>query len=236
MDSAQEGAYIRLLAYDWTNNGIPEDKEASRKLSRLPDGSAIEPVLACFQKHPRKEGFLTHSRLQHERRKQSEHRKERKESGLKGAKKRWHSYRSAIQQPMAKNGSSSSSSSSIGTYTADCRVALFYLNEKSGNLFREARGNFELITARLKEPGVTIEGVKLMIDAKCREWKGTEWEKFLRPSTLFGRSKFDDYYGQRNKPAVPVNGHATKKPLPHGMTREQAMAAFSSGEIDEEPT
>ena len=170
--------------------------------------------------------------------KQRERREQLRQNGMQGGRPKNQKVISDKPENNQKQSlpSSSSSSSSIGTYTADCRVALFYLNEKSGNLFREARGNFELITARLKEPGVTIEGVKLMIDAKCREWKGTEWEKFLRPSTLFGRSKFDDYYGQRNKPAVPVNGHATKKPLPHGMTREQAMAAFSSGEIDEEPT
>ena len=137
---------------------------------------------------------------------------------------------------MAKNGSSSSSSSSDSTYTATCRAALFYLNEKSGSQFREARGNLDLITARLKEPGVTIEGIKQMIDAKCREWKGTEWEKFLRPETLFGKTKFESYYGQRQKPAAAAgNGTKPSKPIPEGMTRGEAMAAFAAGEIDEEP-
>lgn len=113
MSPAQEGAYIRLLCYDWTNNGIPGDEATLRQLSRLPDGLAIEPVLSCFGNHPRRKGFLTSRRLLDERKKQSEHRKERSESGLKGAKKRWLRHGSAIQQPMANDGSSSSSSSSV---------------------------------------------------------------------------------------------------------------------------
>jgi hypothetical protein len=113
MNSAQEGAYIRLLAYDWDNDGIPSDVEIIRKLSRLPAEIDIEPVVKCFTNHPRKKDFLTNQRLQRERRKQLEYRKERSTSGLRGAKKRWHSYdtamaqpyHTAIPQPMANHGS-----------------------------------------------------------------------------------------------------------------------------------
>ena len=48
-----------------------------------------------------------------------------------------------------------------------------------------------LIKARLKE-GFTLDDFKLVIDKKCREWMGTEWAQYLRPSTLFG-TKFEEY-------------------------------------------
>lgn len=77
------------------------------------------------------------------------------------------------------------------------RIALHYLNERAGTKFREVPGHLTLIMARLKSPGVTIEGVKQMIDRQAALWKGKEQEQYLRPSTLFGKMKFDGYYDAR---------------------------------------
>ena len=52
----------------------------------------------------------------------------------------------------------------------------------------------QLINARLNE-GFTLEDFKTVIDKKCVEWSGTEFEKFLRPNTLFG-TKFESYLNQ----------------------------------------
>lgn len=122
MTPAQEGAYIRLLCFDWDNNGIPDDDAAMAQLSRLgTEWENSQKILrSCFGPHPHRVGFLTNRRLQKERLKQKEFRKERSKSGLRGAKKRWLSHSSAIakgngsamQQPMAKNGSPSPSPSS----------------------------------------------------------------------------------------------------------------------------
>ena len=32
----------------------------------------------------------------------------------------------------------------------------------------------------------------MVIDKQCEKWKGTEWEQYLRPATLFG-AKFENY-------------------------------------------
>ena len=42
----------------------------------------------------------------------------------------------------------------------------------------------------------TIDDFKAVIDKKVKGWKGTEWEKFLRPETLFG-AKFESYFNAR---------------------------------------
>ena len=100
-------------------------------------------------------------------------------------------------------------------YSADCRAALHWLNEKSGRRFRETESSLSVIQARLKEPGVDIEGVKAMIDRQCERWKGTTMEEYLRPETLFGKTKFDGYYAARNLPiqTAAENGKPQPKSL-----------------------
>lgn len=138
MSNEVVGIYIKLLCIDWLEDGIPEDTKLWMQLGHYDwfneDGSlremndyslAIAQLLPCFEKHPSKVGYVSNPRLQKERKKQLEHSLERSESGKKGAEIRWKNNEinnlntdssangSAIQQPMAKNGSSSSSSSSF---------------------------------------------------------------------------------------------------------------------------
>lgn len=86
-------------------------------------------------------------------------------------------------------------------YHVHARVALFYLNEKTGKQFRETENNLQLMSARLREAGVEIDGVKLMIERQCALWKSDpKMSEFLRPETLFGKTKFESYYAARNLP------------------------------------
>ena len=85
-------------------------------------------------------------------------------------------------------------------YHAHSRIALHWLNEKSGSRFREVDASLKFISARLSEPGVDIEGVKKMIDRQCAQWLKTEMEKFLRPATLFNETKFEAYYAAKDQP------------------------------------
>ena len=67
-----------------------------------------------------------------------------------------------------------------------------YLNDKAGTKYRATSAKTKTaIHARLAE-GFTLDDFKTVIDNKCRDWLGTEWEKFLRPETLFG-TKFEGY-------------------------------------------
>lgn len=72
-----------------------------------------------------------------------------------------------------------------------------YLNEKTGKNYRSTGENVKkLIRGRLKE-GYTLEDFKAVIDVKCAEWLGSDYEKYLRPTTLFASGKFDGYLNQR---------------------------------------
>lgn len=80
------------------------------------------------------------------------------------------------------------------SYHKDSRTALHLLNEASSRNFRERDTNLSVISARLKEPGVELDGVKRMIHRQAKLWRGTKMEEYLTPATLFGKTNFDKYY------------------------------------------
>lgn len=65
-----------------------------------------------------------------------------------------------------------------------------------------------LIDARLKDGFVEADFMKV-IEVKAKEWLGTEFEKFLRPETLFG-NKFEGYLNQANKKGPTAIGPTNK--------------------------
>jgi uncharacterized phage protein (TIGR02220 family) len=77
---------------------------------------------------------------------------------------------------------------------AQAEMILNFLNEKAGKNFRAVRANLEFIEARLQE-GYGATDCKQVIAMKVREWKGTEMDMYLRPATLFNRTKFSQYFG-----------------------------------------
>lgn len=78
----------------------------------------------------------------------------------------------------------------------DARRVLAFLNEKAGRRYRENRVNLDFIKARLKD-GATVTECRQVIVKKCREWKGdAKMELYLRPATLFNRTKFAQYQGE----------------------------------------
>ncbi len=66
-----------------------------------------------------------------------------------------------------------------------------YLNEKAGTHFKPVDSNIKFIKARLKD--YSQEDLKIVIDKKVKEWKGTEMAKYIRPETLFNATKFESY-------------------------------------------
>lgn len=105
-------------------------------------------------------------------------------------------YASASASDQGKRGAGKG-----GEKYGDARIALHFLNEATGRHFRELDTNLSVIAARLSEPEVTLEGVKQMIARQCQRWKGDgKMEEFLRPETLFGKTKFDSYYAAKDQP------------------------------------
>jgi uncharacterized phage protein (TIGR02220 family) len=73
---------------------------------------------------------------------------------------------------------------------------LEFLNTKANRAYQPVEANLELILARLKE-GATDVQLRQVVAKKCREW-GTDEKmaEYLRPATLFNRTKFAQYVGE----------------------------------------
>jgi uncharacterized phage protein (TIGR02220 family) len=70
-----------------------------------------------------------------------------------------------------------------------------YLNSQAGTRYKHTDTNRKLINVRLKE--YTKREVFDVITKKANEWRGTEMERYLRPSTLFNATKFEEYLNQK---------------------------------------
>lgn len=73
-----------------------------------------------------------------------------------------------------------------------------YLNQKTGAHYKAtSSANQRLIKARFKE-GYKLDDFKTVINNKAFEWQHTDMWQFMRPSTLFSPSHFDDYLNANN--------------------------------------
>ena len=72
---------------------------------------------------------------------------------------------------------------------------LAFLNFKAGRNYRECDTNLKFIVDRLRD-GIEEDQLRQIIVKKSREWRGTDMELYLRPSTLFNRTKCEQYFGE----------------------------------------
>ncbi len=72
---------------------------------------------------------------------------------------------------------------------------LDWLNTKASRNFRHKAANLDPIRARLKD-GIEDWQLRAIVSRKVREWGGTEQAKYLRPATLFNRTKCEQYLGE----------------------------------------
>ena len=76
-----------------------------------------------------------------------------------------------------------------------CKEVISYLNLKTKKNFKvDTASHQKFIKARLKE-GYVLEDFKKVVDIMVAKWKGTEYEQYLQPQTLFG-NKMDNYLNQ----------------------------------------
>lgn len=71
-----------------------------------------------------------------------------------------------------------------------------FLNAKAGRNFDLNGANADHVVHRLKE-GATVDDCRAVIAIKCRQWMGDpKMSMYLRPETLFNRTKFATYKGE----------------------------------------
>ncbi len=113
------GCYWQLITFLWLNGGKFEfNLENLCKLFRVNRQKTAEKLWKKIEKKfVFQNGIVTHKRVIKEMQKQKESRLKRQEAGKKGAESRWgndsNANSNAIEKDMAKNGSSSSTSTSV---------------------------------------------------------------------------------------------------------------------------
>lgn len=188
MEPAEEGCYIRLLCFDWREDGLPDDMDVLARYCRI-DPITFQTYWArlspCFVAHPKKDGHVTNKRLQLERKEQRRRRRAMSQGGKRGARKRWHGndvgvHEEAITTPLPSRMASDSSASASASATASTKMnstaarVLTRCNERREQLGLRQLGlierNLKPIRARLAE-GTTPEQLELAwLGASVSEW------------------------------------------------------------------
>lgn len=79
------------------------------------------------------------------------------------------------------------------------KEVISYMNEKCKTRYQyKSEYVLRRISARMKDGFTNIEDYKKVIDKKSGQWLNTDYEKYLRPNTLFG-TKFEVYLNERDK-------------------------------------
>ncbi|MCG8381822.1 MAG: DUF1376 domain-containing protein [Gammaproteobacteria bacterium] len=116
MSNQEFGCYMKLLCHCWIEGAIPNDSKKIAKLCGEHSSAMTElwqemwdTIKECFKTHPDDESLLVSPRLEKERQKRKDFKKERSEAGKLGAESRW-------GKKKAKNGSANgnNNSSAIG--------------------------------------------------------------------------------------------------------------------------
>lgn len=81
-----------------------------------------------------------------------------------------------------------------------------YLNLKAGAMYKATNSKaINLVKSKLKD-GFTVDDFKTVIDKKAKAWKGTLFEQYLTPFTLFGE-KFEIYLNQTIPNTKSINNN-----------------------------
>jgi uncharacterized phage protein (TIGR02220 family) len=72
------------------------------------------------------------------------------------------------------------------------REAINHLNAVAGTNYSDTNKNTQNAIFSLMDRGYELDDFKSVIDIKWEQWKGTDYQKYVRPSTLFGK-KFENY-------------------------------------------
>ena len=88
---------------------------------------------------------------------------------------------------------------------------ILHLNQRSGASYRtDSITTLRFVRARYNE-GYRLEDYIKVIDTKCKQWKGTDMAKYMRPSTLFAKGHFEEYL-QESKMDGPKEIEFSERP------------------------
>jgi uncharacterized phage protein (TIGR02220 family) len=213
LTNEEVGQYIKLLCIQHQKGHLTE------RAMNVAVGTVSEFVLAKFEKD--EHGLYYNERLEIEAAKRANYTKGRRDN-LKGGKAhhkdghmethmgehmKAHMVNVNVDVDVDADVTETVNSSEIDQgFIEKVREIIGYLNSRVGANYRAtSKATQRHISARLNE-GFAVNEFKVVIDKKADEWTGTEWEKFIRPETLFG-TKFEGYLNQPRKAKQSSTGN-----------------------------
>ena len=112
------------------------------------------------------------------------------------------------KNPEEKRESERTKPCRLNGHQEEIKAVIDYFNEVVGTRYTYRNKKINgLISARLNE-GFTVDDLKRVVDIKVGDWTGTEWARFLKPTTLFAPSHFEDYLNERPKKETARNDYS----------------------------
>lgn len=196
MNYAQKGKYIQLLCLQHQDGHLSEDDMLSVC------GDYDEKIFSKFAKD--ENGRYYNERMETESVKRRRFVESRQRNLIKADKetqvdnhKELH-MDTHMESRKADHTEARMENENINENINDIKDIIDYLNIALNTKYRYTTKSIQThIRARLRE-GFTVDDFKCVIDKKKRSWMGTDFQKFLRPDTLFG-GKFQSYLNEIEK-------------------------------------
>ena len=103
-------------------------------------------------------------------------------------------------------------SNKTNTEIDQAKALLSSMNDIGGTKYMDVDSNIHLIIARLREVKGDAEGIVKMMRRQWDKVKDNEYREFFRPETVFGKTKFAQYWGVKDI-AVSLNGESSQARL-----------------------
>lgn len=131
------------------------------------------------------------------------------------------------QQTYTENTTEITTESKKNIYSSTLEKIIDFLNEKADTSYKAStRATKKVIEARLNE-GFNLDDFFKVINIKASEWMGTDYEKYLRPQTLFG-TKFEGYLNQKPSSNRGLPSYHNKNPVDSFSNRKQRKYDMAS--------
>jgi len=187
LTNEEVGAYIRCLCIQASKGFITDKFMKTICISQ----NVYNSVKSKFVLDDN--GFYFNPRLKLEAEKRAKH----CESQRANANMRWHKIGNAMVMPLEDEDENEIKDVNINKELRIKAISILrFLNQKTGRSYRETDTNLDFIISRLKS-NATVDDCRSVIAKKCREWKDNpKMNEYLRPATLFNKTKFEQYYGE----------------------------------------
>lgn len=199
MTPEEVGLYVKLLNLQNIKGHFPLKVVAIMLPTYFNDGAPCEALTTALEKFERdSDGNYFNARMETEIVKRNKYQKSRKRNLDTHMGEHMESHMESHMETETEIETETEKEIEKVKVGETVKAVLAHLNDRASTAYRaRSKATVDKVKARMNE-GYTLNDFITVIDNKCDEWIGTEYEKYLRPATLFG-TKFESYLNQKPK-------------------------------------